>query len=50
MPWTYQLGSAYGYATDFHAMTHPSLPNYLAIAGGSTFGVQDDGPTRRTTR
>ena len=24
------------------AMTHPSLPNYLAIAGGSTFGVTDD--------
>jgi acid phosphatase len=42
MPWTYALGQRYGYATDFHAMTHPSLPNYLAIAGGSTFGVQDD--------
>ncbi len=42
MPWTYALGQQYGYATDFHAMTHPSLPNYLAIAGGSTFGVQDD--------
>jgi hypothetical protein len=42
MPWTYALGQRYGYATDFHAMTHPSLPNYLAIAGGSTFGVHDD--------
>ena len=42
MPWTYQLATQYGYATDFHAMTHPSLPNYLAIAGGSTFGVQND--------
>ncbi|HET9840551.1 MAG TPA: alkaline phosphatase family protein [Nocardioides sp.] len=42
MPWTYGLGKRYGYATDFHAMTHPSLPNYLAIAGGSTFGIQDD--------
>jgi acid phosphatase len=42
MPWTYRLGQRYGYATDFHAMTHPSLPNYLAIAGGSTFDVQDD--------
>jgi acid phosphatase len=42
MPWTYRLGKKYGYATDFHAMTHPSLPNYLAIAGGSTFGIQDD--------
>jgi acid phosphatase len=44
MPWTDTLGQRYGYATDFHAMTHPSLPNYLAIAGGSTFGVQDDHP------
>jgi len=23
-------------------VTHPSLPNYLALAGGSTFGVSDD--------
>jgi acid phosphatase len=23
-------------------VTHPSLPNYLAIAGGSTFGVRND--------
>jgi phosphatidylinositol-3-phosphatase len=42
MPFTFRLGQRYGYATDFHAMTHPSLPNYLALAGGSTFGVQDD--------
>jgi phosphatidylinositol-3-phosphatase len=42
MPWTFRLGQTYGYATDFHAMTHPSLPNYLAIAGGSTFGISDD--------
>jgi acid phosphatase len=43
MPWTAALAARYGYATSYHAMTHPSLPNYLAIAGGSTFGVQDDG-------
>jgi acid phosphatase len=42
MPWTAALADRYGYATDYHAMTHPSLPNYLAIAGGSTFGVTDD--------
>jgi acid phosphatase len=42
MPWTYRLAKRYGYATDYHAMTHPSLPNYLAIAGGSTFGIRDD--------
>jgi len=42
MPWTYRLGQEYGYATHFNAITHPSLPNYLSIAGGSTFGVRDD--------
>jgi acid phosphatase len=46
MPWTAALAARYGYATAYTAMTHPSLPNYLAIAGGSTFGVQDDaGPS-----
>jgi acid phosphatase len=25
-------------ATNYHAITHPSLPNYLALTGGSTFG------------
>ncbi len=42
MPWTYGFAQRYGYATRYVAMTHPSLPNYLAIAGGSTFGVADD--------
>jgi phospholipase C len=42
MPWTYRLAKRYGYATRYHAITHPSLPNYLAIAGGSTFRVRDD--------
>ncbi len=44
MPETVRLAEQYGYATDFHAITHPSLPNYLAIAGGSTFEVTNDGP------
>lgn len=42
MPRTYALAKTYAYATDYHAIRHPSLPNYLAIAGGSTFGVTDD--------
>jgi phosphatidylinositol-3-phosphatase len=29
-------------ATRYYAITHPSLPNYLAIIGGSTFGIQSD--------
>jgi hypothetical protein len=32
----------YAYARHYVAITHPSLPNYLAIAGGSTFGVTND--------
>jgi hypothetical protein len=42
MPWTYDLATRYGHATGYHALTHPSLPNYLAIAGGDTFGIADD--------
>ena len=42
MPYTARLARRYGYATRYHAVTHPSLPNYLAIAGGDTFGVRDD--------
>lgn len=42
MPYTYSLAKEYGYATDYHAVAHPSLPNYLAIAAGSTFGITDD--------
>jgi acid phosphatase len=44
MPATFALAREYGFATRYRALTHPSLPNYLALAGGSTFGVTDDGP------
>ncbi len=33
--------------TDYSAITHPSLPNYLALVGGSTFGVRKDCSTCR---
>jgi acid phosphatase len=36
------LAHQYGYATSYTAITHPSLPNYLAVAAGSTFGITDD--------
>jgi acid phosphatase len=42
MPYLASLAHTYGQATNYKAITHPSLPNYLAIAGGSTFGVADD--------
>ncbi len=44
MPYLYGQAKRYGYATAYTATRHPSLPNYLAIAGGSTFGVTDDNP------
>jgi phosphatidylinositol-3-phosphatase len=43
MPYLYAQAIKYGYADHYTATSHPSLPNYLAIVGGSTFGVTDDG-------
>lgn len=42
MPYLSGLSTAYGYATRWSALTHPSEPNYLGIVGGSTFGITDD--------
>jgi phosphatidylinositol-3-phosphatase len=42
MPFTARIARRYGYAVDYRAIRHPSLPNYLAIASGSTHGVTDD--------
>ncbi len=36
--------ATYGLATDYDAVTHPSAPNYVALTGGSYFGIQDDNP------
>ncbi len=45
-PYENALARQCGLATDYHGITHPSLPNYLAATGGSTFGVHDDsGPS-----
>ncbi len=43
-PFENRLARECGLATDYHGITHPSLPNYLAATGGSTFGVADDAP------
>jgi acid phosphatase len=43
MPYLAGLADGFGRTTAYRAVTHPSLPNYLAVAGGSTFGVSDDG-------
>lgn len=36
------LANNYSLATQYFAVAHPSLPNYLALIGGSTFGVTTD--------
>ncbi|TAM78347.1 phosphoesterase [bacterium] len=36
------LAREYRSATRFYAETHPSEPNYVAMIGGDTFGIQDD--------
>jgi phosphatidylinositol-3-phosphatase len=37
-----QLAARYGLATNYHAVASPSLPNYLAMTSGSTWGIRDD--------
>ena len=38
-----RLAGAYAIATDYRAVARPSLPNYLALTSGSTYGIADDG-------
>ncbi len=41
-PYVNRLAREYGLATASYAITHPSLPNYLALTSGSTHGVESD--------
>ena len=41
-PFVASLAARHGVATNYHAITHPSVPNYLALTSGSTWGVGDD--------
>jgi hypothetical protein len=41
-PYLNRLARRYAFASRYFALTHPSLPNYLGITGGSTFGVSSD--------
>lgn len=38
-PFTNSLINAYGFANNYYALTHGSLPNYYPIIGGDNFGV-----------
>ncbi|MEA2669096.1 MAG: phosphatidylinositol-3-phosphatase [Chloroflexota bacterium] len=41
-PYTNGLVNSYGLATNYYGASHPSLPNYLALTAGSTFGIASD--------
>lgn len=41
-PYINRLASRYALARSMFAISHPSLPNYLALTGGSTFGITSD--------
>jgi acid phosphatase len=42
-PKIWALAQQYAYATNFKAIVHPSLPNYIAMAAGSLLGVGSNG-------
>jgi phospholipase C len=42
-PFTSSLAQQYASLTNYHAISHPSLPNYLALTSGDTYGITDDG-------
>lgn len=42
-PYITSLANTYGLATDYSAISHPSLPNYIALTSGSDQGIADDG-------
>ncbi len=39
----------FGLASRYDAVAHPSEPNYVALVGGDTFGIRDDGSFRLHT-
>ncbi len=41
-PYLNSLARRNGVATNYYGISHPSLPNYLALTGGSTFGITND--------
>jgi acid phosphatase len=38
-PYITALGKRYARAANYHALTHPSLPNYLKMYAGSSYGI-----------
>ena len=42
MPNYNKLAREYTLLTQYYAVTHPSLPNYIALMGGDTFGIDNN--------
>lgn len=47
-PFLNGLARRYALATRYYALAHPSLPNYVALTGGETYGIHTDCNTCRT--
>ena len=41
-PYLNRLARRYALATNYYAIGHPSLPNYIALLGGSTYAIHGD--------
>ena len=39
LPYIRTIATSAATLTDYHASAHPSLPNYLALTSGSTWGI-----------
>ncbi len=49
MPKLNALAQKYTYTTNYYGITHPSMPNYIAMIAGDTFGIRDDNSQRVLT-
>lgn len=47
LPYLNRLAKTYGYDDDYYGVTHPSLPNYVAMITGSVWGSHSDDPAQR---
>jgi phosphatidylinositol-3-phosphatase len=47
-PYITRVARRCGSAVDYHSITHPSLPNYIAMTAGSTGGITTDCTSCRT--
>ncbi|HEY6844038.1 MAG TPA: alkaline phosphatase family protein [Thermoanaerobaculia bacterium] len=49
-PFLTELASKGALLTNYHALTHPSQPNYIALTAGSAYGITDDNPVTINVR